>query len=77
MARDAIGILDHLGIKRAHVAGLSLGGMVAQTAALEHSERVLRLTSIASTTGDRHLPPPNPELFIRMIMVAPDAALET
>lgn len=73
MAQDAIGLLDHLSIQRAHLAGLSLGGMVAQAAVLAHPERALSLISIASTTGDRHLPPPNPGVVMQMFMVAPDA----
>ena len=73
MGRDAIGILDSLGIEKAHVAGLSLGGMVAQTVALSHPERVLSLTSIASTTGDRRLPPPNPGAVMQMYSLPPDA----
>jgi pimeloyl-ACP methyl ester carboxylesterase len=52
MARDAVALLDHLGVDEAHVAGASLGGMIAQTMAIEHPERLVTLTSIMSTTGD-------------------------
>ncbi|HEV2874763.1 MAG TPA: alpha/beta fold hydrolase, partial [Thermoleophilaceae bacterium] len=53
MARDTLGLLDHLGIERAHVVGTSMGGMIAQTMAIRRPERVLSLTSIMSTTGER------------------------
>jgi pimeloyl-ACP methyl ester carboxylesterase len=52
MANDAIAILDHLGIAKAHVVGASMGGMIAQLVAIRHPERVRSLTSIMSTTGD-------------------------
>jgi pimeloyl-ACP methyl ester carboxylesterase len=52
MADDAFGLLDHLGLQSAHIMGASLGGMIAQTMAAEHPERVLSLVSIMSTTGE-------------------------
>ncbi|HVR90526.1 MAG TPA: alpha/beta hydrolase [Novosphingobium sp.] len=56
MAADAIGLLDALGIARAHMVGASMGGMIAQLVAATYPERVLSLTSIMSTTGNRALP---------------------
>jgi len=53
MAADTIGLMDHLGIDSAHVAGASMGGMIVQTMAIEHPERVRSLVSIMSNTGSR------------------------
>ena len=50
MANDAVGLLDALSIKQAHVVGMSMGGMIAQTIAIEHPQRVRSLTSIMSNT---------------------------
>ncbi len=53
MANDAIAVLDALEIAAAHVLGVSMGGMIAQTMAIDHPNRVLSLISIMSTTGNR------------------------
>ena len=60
MAGDAAGLLDALEIERAHIVGASLGGMIAQTLAYEHSHRVISLCSIMSTTGERSVGYPTP-----------------
>jgi pimeloyl-ACP methyl ester carboxylesterase len=52
MANDAFGLLDVLGIERAHIMGASMGGMIVQTMAIERPERVLSLTSVMSSPGD-------------------------
>jgi pimeloyl-ACP methyl ester carboxylesterase len=63
MADDTAGLMDHLGIERAHVVGVSMGGMIAQTLAIAHPERMLSLCSIMSTTGNRRLGLPKLRAF--------------
>jgi pimeloyl-ACP methyl ester carboxylesterase len=58
MATDGLAVLDDLEIERAHVMGVSMGGMIAQTLAIEHPERLITMTSIMSTTGDRDVGQP-------------------
>lgn len=75
MAADAAGLLDALGIDSAHIVGVSLGGMIAQTFALEHPERTRTLTSIMSTTGNREVGQPTPEA-LNALMVPPPKSRE-
>jgi pimeloyl-ACP methyl ester carboxylesterase len=58
MAGDTIGLMDRLGLERAHVVGASLGGMIAQVLAAKFPQRVQSLTSIMSTSGNRRVSKP-------------------
>jgi pimeloyl-ACP methyl ester carboxylesterase len=71
MANDSFGLLDELGIERAHVMGVSMGGMIGQTMAMERPERVLSLTSIMSTTGDRRAGMPKLRVWSILMRRAP------
>ena len=71
MAADGIALLDHLGIDAAHVVGASMGGMIAQTMAIEHPDRVLSLTSIMSTTGDPGVGAPTGEALAMLVTPRP------
>ena len=59
MAQDALGVLDALGIRQAHVCGASMGGMIAQHLAAHHPTRVKSLTLVMTTSGASHLPQPS------------------
>jgi pimeloyl-ACP methyl ester carboxylesterase len=71
MATDGVGLLDHLGIGRAHVVGASMGGMIAQTIAMRHPDRVLSLVSIMSNTGARWTGQPALRLYGVLLKRAP------
>jgi pimeloyl-ACP methyl ester carboxylesterase len=66
MAADAVAVLDALGVERAHVLGVSMGGMIAQTVAIEHPDRVRSLISVMSTTGDRDVGGSTPEAYAEL-----------
>jgi len=71
MAADALGLLDALGIDRAHMVGGSMGGMIAQIVAAEHPERTRSLVSIFSTSGRPGLPAGKPEA-LAMLTAQPE-----
>ncbi|MDG2308482.1 MAG: alpha/beta fold hydrolase [Candidatus Binatia bacterium] len=72
MADDTVGLMDALEIQTAHIAGISMGGMIVQTAAVRHPSRVRSLTSVMSSTGGPELPPPSPEAMHALIAPAPE-----
>jgi pimeloyl-ACP methyl ester carboxylesterase len=71
MADDASALLGRLGIGQAHVVGASMGGMIAQLMAVNHPHRLLSLTSVMSSTGNRRLPPPRPDALAALLDPAP------
>src|ERR1700733_9041047 len=73
MAADAVGLMDALGVDRAHIVGASMGGMIAQLVAINHPDRAKSLISIMSTTGRRDLPSGNPET-LSVLFRPPDSA---
>ena len=71
MALDVTGLLDSLGIARAHVVGASMGGTIGQTLAIHHAKRVLSLTSIMATTGHPGLPQPQSSVLATVFKPTP------
>ena len=71
MAADGIGLLDHLGIDRAHIVGNSMGGMIVQTMAIEHPERIASVTSVMSSVGDPRVGRPTPEARDALLAPSP------
>jgi pimeloyl-ACP methyl ester carboxylesterase len=79
MAGDTVGLMDHLGIESAHLVGASMGGMIVQSAAIDHPQRVRSLTSIMSTTGSRRVGHPSYRTFGLLLGKPPrerEAAIE-
>ena len=79
MAGDTRALMDHLHIDRAHLVGVSMGGMIAQTLAAESPDRVTSLTSIMSSTGARAVGQPSPEALAALFDRPPNdraAAIE-
>jgi pimeloyl-ACP methyl ester carboxylesterase len=77
MAADAAGLLDALRIDEADIVGASMGGMIAQTMAIEFAPRVRSFTSIMSSTGNPELPPPRPEALAALLAPAPTTRAES
>jgi acyl-CoA thioesterase-2 len=79
MAGDAFAVLDANGVQRAHVMGLSMGGMIVQTMAIEHPERILSMTSVMSNTGEPEYMRSSPEALALLTGPPPtdrDSAIE-
>ena len=72
MAADAIAVLDAVGVERAHVMGLSMGGMIVQQLAIHHRHRLLTMTSVMSRTGEGEYGQSTPEAFA--LLTAPRAS---
>jgi pimeloyl-ACP methyl ester carboxylesterase len=75
MADDGAGLLDTLGIEKAHIVGASMGGMIAQHFVSRHADKCLSLTTIFSTTGNPKLPPAKPEAM-KALVTRPDSTEE-
>jgi pimeloyl-ACP methyl ester carboxylesterase len=71
MADDAIAVLDAVGVDRAHIVGASMGGMIVQSMAIAHPDRVQSMTSIMSTTGDPDVGTPNADILPQLLAPIP------
>ncbi|MBU6266621.1 MAG: alpha/beta hydrolase [Sphingomonadales bacterium] len=76
LAADAAALLDGLGIARAHVVGVSLGGMVAQRLAIDYPAHAASLALVMTQSGHDELPPSNPEALAMLAKPAPDPAVD-
>jgi pimeloyl-ACP methyl ester carboxylesterase len=76
MAADVVGLIRALGLRSAHLVGMSLGGMIVQLTAIEHPERVRSLVSIASTTGGPDVGQSRPEALAALFTPPPELTRE-
>ena len=76
MAADVAAVLDAVGKPKAHIVGISMGGMIAQVFAADYPQRTLSLTSIMSSSGNPDLPPATPEAWAVLIEPAADPSDE-
>src|SRR5258708_571926 len=76
MAEDTTGVLEALSVRRAHIVGASMGGMIPQLGAADYPERALSLTSIMSTSGNPALPPAKPEAMAEVMTPPPASGFE-
>jgi pimeloyl-ACP methyl ester carboxylesterase len=74
MAADTVGLMDRLAIKKAHIVGASMGGMIAQIVAAKYPDRVTSLVSIMSSSGDPGLPQAMPEAMTAIMQARPDGS---
>jgi len=72
MAADAIGLLDALGIDKANVCGMSMGGYIAEILAISYPSRLLSLTLMMTSTGNPDIPPAKPEAMAAILAPQPD-----
>ena len=76
MSTDAVAVLDACGVQKAHVLGMSMGGMIAQRLAIHAPQRVLNLVSLMSSSGAKDLPGPQTELLQRMFAAPQEQTLD-
>ena len=71
MANDVVSLMEYLNVPKAHIVGASMGGMIAQILAIEYPQKVLSLTSIMSSTGNKKLHKPNKDVVLKLLKPMP------